>query len=726
MPLTAVGSLLDALRDCQLLRPAQFDELAREAPERFAEARTLAQHLLERGWVTPFQINQVLQERGADLLLGPYLLLERLGEGFGGTLFKARHQRMNRIVALRVVRPELLADPEAIRQFYAQVEVASKLDHDNLVHAYDAGPLGPTHFLATEYIAGTDLGRLVQQSGPLSVPHACSYVYQAALGLQHGFEHGLVHHGLKPSKVMVTQVPGSQSVGVVKVLELGLTRLLRIPSRSGATDSVQYQAPEQTADIHAADIRADIYSLGGIFIYLLTGQPPAAGTQLPATVPPAVAAIIRQMTAARPADRYPTPADVARALQEFVDIAAPSADVDLADSPSRMLGSTVNLLPRQPLPPPRMHMFEGLRWILLVGLGGALLVAGFFLCQMLLFPEAGARNQPPTVMEAPPGNWLDPANIAPEERTLAGPQPDLVAVLRGATSAVRAVRFHPRGMFVASGDDAGTIHLWDWNTGKKVSNWDAHGGKAVLSLAWSPDGLTLASGGKDKKIKLWDPNLRREKQWWPTQVDQVSYLAFTPDNQQLAGRFAGKEVKMVELVSGKDRHFLKNGTKTINALVISGDGKTMALGLHEKGLIFFELAGGKRTHSLENTHGGPLRALAFTSDSKWLATGGDDKTVKLWEMATAAPEERGALKGHTSPVVALAFAPDSQTLASAASDGHVILWRATDKVTAGEWHLPAAVHDLAISPDGRHLAAATGKGAVYVFRLPAAIAQEPR
>src|SRR5208283_1204545 len=118
MPLTAVASLLDALRELQLLRPAQLEELAREATKRFPDARALAQDLLRRGWLTPFQANQLLLERGPELLLGSYLLIERLGEGFRGQVFKAKHTRMNRTVALKVIRKELLADPEAVQQFY--------------------------------------------------------------------------------------------------------------------------------------------------------------------------------------------------------------------------------------------------------------------------------------------------------------------------------------------------------------------------------------------------------------------------------------------------------------------------------------------------------------------------------------------------------------------------------------------------------------------------------
>lgn len=730
MPLTAAASLLDALRVHQLLRPAQIDELTREGSDRFAEARALAQHLLERGWVTPFQINQILQERGAELILGPYLLIERLGEGFGGTLFKARHQRMNRIVALRLVRKELLADPQAIQQFYGQVEAASKLDHDNVVHAYDAGPIGETHFLATEYIAGTDLGRLVKQSGPLSVPDACSCIYQAALGLQHGFAHGLVHHGLKPSKLMVLHAQGGQAVGVVKVIELGLTQLRRLPGATEVAEAAAYQAPEQAVDSHTADIRADIYSLGAVFAHLLTGQAPVAGAPVlqnaGGDVPPGVTAILQRMLAPVAADRYATPAEVSQALQEFAPAAAPPDNVDLVNSPGHMLGSTVNLLPREARLPKRTLAAEGLRWALLVAVGGTLLVAGFFVCRTFLFPDARARNQPVSTMpEPPPREWLNPVNLRPEELTIAGRQPDLVAVLRAGTNPVRTVRFHPRGTFVAAGDEDGLLHLWDWNTGKETASWDAHG-KPVLSLAWSPDGQTLASGGKDKKGKLWDASTRREKQWWPSQTELVSFLAFTPDNQHLAGRFAAKEVRMIELATGKDRHFLKGGSKTLNALVISPDGKIMVLGAQEKSLYFFDLPAAKRTVTLETPHGGPVRALAFSGDSKLLASAGDDKTVKLWELAGTTPTERAILTGHKNPVVALAFAPDSQMLASAASDGHVILWRAAEKVTVGEWHLPAAVHDMAIAPDGRHLVVATAKGAVYVFRLPSAAGVESR
>lgn len=717
MPLTAPISLLDALRAHQVLRPAQMEELLRDGTDRFAEARTLAQHLLERGWLTPFQVNQLLLDRGAELILGPYLLIERLGEGHGGTVYKARHQLMNRDVALRVVRKELLADPDAIRQFYAQVEAASKLDHDNVVHAYDAGPIGETHFLATEYVAGLDAARRVKQSGPLPVPQACAYIFQAARGLQHGFEHGLVHHGLKPSKLMVCEAHGGPPVGLVKILDLGLSRLHRIgkaePSigPGEAAGAAHYPAPEQRAD-SAGDIRADIYSLGCIFAYLLTAKPPDAN---PPGIPEPVAAILRRMLAPAPADRFATPAELAQELQTFAGITEPAAP--LSNAPTEFShGSTLNLLLPGPPPQRRKASTEGMRWVLFVALGGALLVGGFLICQRVLFSGPAPAIRPPTADVPPtlPGDWLDPAEISAEERKIVGPQADLVGVLRLGTVPVRAVSFHPKNRYLAAAGDDGTIRLFDWNTGHKIAPWEAHP-KGVRSLAFSPDGLMLASGGKDKKIKVWDVASRKEKHSYPAPLDNITFLAFTPDSKQLAGRFIAKELHIIELDSGKERHFLKGGTKPIWSMAISPDGKTLVVGLQEKSLIFFDLPGSKRTNAVDG-HASVVRALAFSPDGKTLASAGDDKLIKLWEPATC--KEQATLTGHKTPVYALAFPPDSQALASASTDGHVILWRTAERVAINEWHLPAGGGELAVSPDGRFLAVANPNGAVYVFRLP--------
>jgi serine/threonine protein kinase len=283
--LPTVDSLLETLRSLPLLSESQLGTLLQDR-SRFADARMLARHLLEQAWLTPYQVNQLVAGRAADLVLGPYILLERLGESFKGQVFKARHQRMNRLVALKMIRKELLANAETVRRFYREVQAAGLLSHPHVVHAFDAGPMGATHVLAMEFVDGIDLACLVKQSGPLPVAQACDYIRQAALGLQAIQDHGLIHRDIKPSNLLVssgTANDRSPANHQVKVLDLGLA-LLHRPVDAQLTETLtqegavmgtpDFMAPEQAEDPHRVDVRADLYSLGCTLYYLLTGVVP--------------------------------------------------------------------------------------------------------------------------------------------------------------------------------------------------------------------------------------------------------------------------------------------------------------------------------------------------------------------------------------------------------------------------------------------------------------------
>jgi len=157
MPIDSMASLVHVLGQYHLLAPAQLDNMTTQLSQRCVPPQALAQALLQRGWLTRFQVNLVLADRAAELCLGPYVLLDRLGQGGMGQVFKARHSRLDRVVALKVLRPELVADSETVARFYREIQVAGQLpEHPNLIRAFDAGSFGPTHFLAMEYVAGTD------------------------------------------------------------------------------------------------------------------------------------------------------------------------------------------------------------------------------------------------------------------------------------------------------------------------------------------------------------------------------------------------------------------------------------------------------------------------------------------------------------------------------------------------------------------------------------------
>ena len=350
MPINSTAALLEALKRYNILEPHQLKQAAQELQQRFPDPRALAKELLQRGWVTAFQVNRLFQDKGQELLLGSYLLLEPLGQGGMGQVFKARHQRLDRVDAVKVIRSNLLANPNALERFRREAKAAARLSHPNVITVYDAGESGGTHFLAMEYIVGTDLSQMVKEKGPAPVAQACDYIRQAACGLAHAHEKGLVHRDIKPSNLLVTQTQGTRALGVVKLLDLGLARLAPLGGDEAAhslTDTgavvgtADFIAPEQARNARDVDIRADLYSLGCTLYYLLAGKIPFPGETLteklikhqleeprPLEVlrpglPPGLLAVVRKLMAKQAENRYQAPAEVAVALQPFCATAEP-------------------------------------------------------------------------------------------------------------------------------------------------------------------------------------------------------------------------------------------------------------------------------------------------------------------------------------------------------------------------------------------------------------------
>ena len=247
MPIQTAEQFWTTLRASQLLPARNVAE--REAAVEPADARSCADILVQQNLLTPFQAEQILAGEGGGLVLGQYRILDRLGAGGMGQVYKAEHLLMKRLVALKVIaRAPLPAteqaipasddavpqvDAAALDQFHREVQLAAQLCHPNIVTAYDAATADGLHFLVMEYVDGIDLGRRIAESGPLPIPLACECVRQAALGLQYAHERGLVHRDIKPANLLLlrewasTRVNGHfpTPVPVVKILDLGLARL---------------------------------------------------------------------------------------------------------------------------------------------------------------------------------------------------------------------------------------------------------------------------------------------------------------------------------------------------------------------------------------------------------------------------------------------------------------------------------------------------------------------
>jgi len=339
MALLSSADFVTALQHSPFLLPEFRTQLV-ALQEQFTDPIRLGEELIRRGLLTPLQADRIIRGRQNELSFGRYQLVDRLGEGGYGQVFKAWDAENSRFVALKILRGELVTDPETVSRFHREISVSGRLPpHPCLIRTLDSGRVGESHFLAMVFIEGMDLDRLVEGSGPLPVQQACEFIRQAALGLQHAHEHGLVHRDIKPSNLMVSG-PGNAAV---KILDLGLARL-HVDSGPGRENTfmtsdgsvtlgtVDYQAPEQALDFHAADIRADIYSLGCTLYFLLTGSPPFGDgplavklmrhqqadppdlRELRPDVPPGLIPIVQRMLAKEPDERYATPGEVAMAL----------------------------------------------------------------------------------------------------------------------------------------------------------------------------------------------------------------------------------------------------------------------------------------------------------------------------------------------------------------------------------------------------------------------------
>ncbi len=303
-----------------------------------ADVSKFAHVLVRDGILTYFQAEQFSLGKWKRFTIGKYKVLERLGSGGMGQVFLCEHKLMRRKVAVKVLPTAKAEDSSSLERFYREARAVAALDHANIVRAYDIDQDDNLHFLVMEYVDGASLQDLIKKFGPIDVTRACHYMYWSAIGLQHAHVGGLIHRDIKPGNILVDRQ------GTVKILDMGLARffnddedLLTRKYDENVLGTADYLAPEQALDSHTVDGRADIYSLGATFYFMLTGQPPFTdGTiaqkliwhqtrnpqpirEIRPEVPEGVAAIIEKMMAKEPDQRFQNPKELAEALAPWVE-----------------------------------------------------------------------------------------------------------------------------------------------------------------------------------------------------------------------------------------------------------------------------------------------------------------------------------------------------------------------------------------------------------------------
>jgi serine/threonine protein kinase len=350
-PLTDRSAFLAAVQGSGLLTPTQFAKASESLPTEARTAAGAADFLVRAGFLTRFQADRLLAGRTDGFVIGQYTIQEEVGRGAMGRVYRANHRTMNRAVAIKVLDPDLTRTPAAREAFQREVRAAARLNHPNIVTAYDANEIGDRSYLVLEYADGPTLEALVAENGPLPVPTACEIVRQAALGLAHAHDAGMVHRDVKPSNILVARASRTGSAWVVKIADFGIARLAPPaadpgarpgPGRRGVLGTPDYVAPEQALYPDQADHRADLYSLGGVFYFLLAGRPPFPGggvqekihrhvqdepvriDRLRPDVPRAVAEVVHKLLAKDPDTRF-------RSAGELADHLAAAADGWTAD-----------------------------------------------------------------------------------------------------------------------------------------------------------------------------------------------------------------------------------------------------------------------------------------------------------------------------------------------------------------------------------------------------------
>ena len=318
---------------------AVLDDPARE------DLRQTIGQFVKAGLITRYQTAKILKGQGEDLVLGNYLLLNPIGRGGMGVVYRAKHRWMDRIVALKILK-QRSNDEKALRRFQREIQAAAKLSHPNIVTAFDADESHGRLYLAMEYVPGEDLVTLIKQHGPFPMAKAISCVIQAAKGLHYAHQQRLVHRDIKPSNLLLDYE------GNLKILDMGLARIdssttktdtLTVEDPSGLTNpnqllgTVDFMSPEQADESNSANEQSDIYSLGCTLFYLLTGKAPFHRSTLINTlmahrlepipkirdydsdIPAELQSVFESMVAKIPAERCKTAADVVKALTPFDD-----------------------------------------------------------------------------------------------------------------------------------------------------------------------------------------------------------------------------------------------------------------------------------------------------------------------------------------------------------------------------------------------------------------------
>jgi hypothetical protein len=616
--------------------------------------------------------------------LGRFAVSAVVGKGGMGLVLKATDMHLQRVVALKVLNPNLAKNALARKRFCREARAAAAVTHENIVVTHSVEESSGVPHLVMQFIPGLSLQEQLDRFGALEPADVIRLGRQIALGLAAAHAQGVIHRDIKPGNIML-----ENGVERVKITDFGLARAaedLKLTQTGFIAGTPLYMSPEQARG-EELDHRADLFSLGSVLYAAVTGLAPFEGNtpfvvlrrvteeapkplvDLKPGVPVGLVAVIEKLLAKAPTDRYQSAQEVANALTVLMPCyKGPAA-----------------------LSAPALPVRRDAGW--LYGLaGGVVLGVGMAFGNWFL-----AGKSEPT-----------PVSVAP---LACGPAPK--QTLEGRAGPVWAVSFAPDNATVAMALDDGTVRLWDPHTGRVKGTFEAHAGP-VWGLAYACDGQHLATVSDDGLAKLWTLTERTD----PIQLKHpgaVRTVAFTRAGRLLVtgGRDGG--VRLWDPLTGKETATTRGHKGTVVAVAVAADGKTVASAGGDKTIKLWDTETGMEQVTLTG-HTGGVYAVALNPDGTLVASGGWDRTVRLWDANTGT--EKRVLRGHTLDVWSAAFSPDGTLLATASEDRTVRLWDvATGTLRATFAGHEATVYTVAFAHDGKLLASGSRDGTVRVWAV---------
>jgi WD40 repeat protein/serine/threonine protein kinase len=641
--------------------------------------------------------------------LGTYRVLQILGAGGMGVVYKAEDPGLQRLVALKAMLPSLGATPTARERFLREARAAAGIKHDHIVTIFQVGEDRGVPFLAMEFLEGEPLDSRLKAVPRLPIGDVLRIGREIAAGLAAAHRRGLVHRDIKPANVWL-----DADSGRVKILDFGLARGAedtQLTQQGAIVGTPAYMAPEQARG-ETVDPRCDLFSLGCVLYRLCTGQQPFKGkdtistlmaiateqprppSALNAEVPADLSDLILRLLAKRPADR---PASAQVVVDALTAIDPEGTAILYPVSPPAKKSTGVKVPPKAPpvpapvkpktavkqpprpaLPPlePRVTPRPALpqaepaaiprrrRWPIVVGL--LLLLATAGAVAVYLHQTGGPGGSPSPESASQPISSVALVSRPTDLPGLRGWTVETIAG-RGETN---VLAINPKDGRLATGSGDGTIRVVEAATGHLQRCLLGHGGR-VNALAWSPDGTALASAGSDKTVRVWEVATGRLRYTLEGHTDRPLAVAWSADGKTLASGGLDKVVRLWDPATGKAVGRLEGQDRPIQTLEWSPTARVLASAAQGHGVILWDPDEAKLLHHFQagvSSWAWP----AWSPNGKELATA-DNTSIRFWSTDT------GRLlhsidKAHASWVEHLAWSPDGKHLASTGHDQMLHIW----------------------------------------------------